>query len=52
MPDQKPFSTVASELLESVEDALPTLRAISERDAALPRAPWQVVAQAGDRSPD
>jgi hypothetical protein len=39
MSNQKPFSAVAGELLETVEDALPNLRAISERDAALPRAP-------------
>ena len=39
MPDQKPFSTVASELLDALEAALPELRAMSERDAARPRAP-------------
>jgi hypothetical protein len=39
MPDQKPFSAVASGLLRVVEAALPKLRSMSERDAAQPRAP-------------
>ena len=39
MTEHKQFSAIANELLQVVDTALPTLRAISEREAALPRAP-------------
>jgi hypothetical protein len=37
--DQSPFTAVASELLQTVECALPKLRAMSDAGAARPRAP-------------
>jgi hypothetical protein len=37
--DQSPFTAVGSELLETVESALPELQAMSDLDATRPRAP-------------
>ena len=39
MADEIPFASVASELLEAVEAALPKLRSLSDVQAARPRAP-------------
>ena len=39
MSDQSPFTTIATELLQAVEAALPKLRSISEAEASRPRAP-------------
>jgi hypothetical protein len=39
MAEEKTFSTVANELTQAVDTALPKLRVISERDAETPRAP-------------
>jgi hypothetical protein len=38
MSDQTPFPTVAAELLQTIDAALPKLRAIAEADAARPGA--------------
>jgi hypothetical protein len=39
MSDQTPFPTIAIELLAAIEAATPTLRSLSEAEAARPRAP-------------
>jgi DinB family protein len=39
MSDQTPFSAVSTELLQTIDAALPKLRSISDPDAARPRAP-------------
>ena len=39
MSDQSPFPTIATDLLQTVDAALPKLRLISEAEAARPRAP-------------
>jgi hypothetical protein len=39
MSDQSPFPTIAADLLQVIEAALPKLRSISEAGAARPRAP-------------
>ena len=39
MSDQSPFPTIATELLQTVEAALPKLRSIPDPEAARPRAP-------------
>lgn len=39
MPDRNPFSSVASELKQTIDAALPKLRSISESQATMPRAP-------------
>ena len=39
MSDQSPFPSIASELLQTVDAALPKLRSMSEADASRPRAP-------------
>ena len=39
MSDQSPFPTIAADLWQAVEAALPKLQAISEAEASRPRAP-------------
>ena len=39
MSDETPFPTIATELLQTIEAALPRLRSIAEPEAARPRAP-------------
>ena len=39
MSDQTPFPTIATELLQTIDAALPRLRSIAEPEAARPRAP-------------
>ena len=52
MTDRTPFPTIAADLLDTVDAAVPKLRALSEPQAARPRAAGKWTPKADHRTPD